>query len=309
MHRKMLCLLLCGVLAFPLAGCELTINGKQIFSTEHQEEEHIKEEKKTYSMDEIIEAIKIGKYSLKIDGEVVDTFIVEDIMNKIYEEPYWTGSLIDEHTVIITVYNKRDDRTKYISISADLDTGELQVVELLSDKLYTDDEAKEKFTEMLVEISDKVEKKQETEKKEEKKTEKKKETKKSDSQEGGMTFESQAPYGRCLGCNCALTKSGAYCSQCNELTGFRCATCQVPLRHYHELGKWEDDFCSNECMNHWYEEYARTNQKAYCMYCGKETTVGMTEQWFGCCSEICAVNYEGEQYEKYLKETGQWQYD
>ena len=124
-----------------------------------------------------------------------------------------------------------------------------------------------------------------------------------------MTFESQAPYGRCLGCNCALTKSGAYCSQCNELTGFRCATCQVPLRHYHELGEWEDDFCSNECMNHWYEEYARTNQKAYCMYCGKETTVGMTEQWFGCCSEICAVNYEGEQYEKYLKETGQWQYD
>ena len=113
-------------------------------------------------------------------------------------------------------------------------------------------------------------------------------------------FESEAPYGRCVGCNCALLEEGQnYCSQCNEKTGTVCAVCQVPLRHYHELGSWKDDFCSQECENHWYEEYARTNQKDYCDYCGKETTVGQTETWGGCCSEACAVGQEGDAYEEW----------
>lgn len=116
-------------------------------------------------------------------------------------------------------------------------------------------------------------------------------------------FESEAPYGRCKGCNCALLEDGqVYCSQCNEKTGTVCAVCGVALRHYHELGSWKDDFCSQECENHWYEEYARTNQKAYCSYCGKETTVGQTETYGGCCSEICAVNQEGYAFEDWEAE-------
>lgn len=116
-------------------------------------------------------------------------------------------------------------------------------------------------------------------------------------------FESQAPYGRCKGCNCALLEDGqVYCSQCNEKTGTTCAVCGVALRHYHELGSWKDDFCSQECENHWYEEYARTNQKAYCSYCGKETTVGQAETYGGCCSEICAVNQEGDAFEDWEAE-------
>lgn len=113
-------------------------------------------------------------------------------------------------------------------------------------------------------------------------------------------FESEAPYGRCKGCNCALLEDGqTYCSQCNEKTGTVCAVCGTSLRHYHELGSWKDDFCSQKCENKWYEEYARTNQKAYCSYCGKETTVGQAETYGGCCSEICAVNQEGDAFEEW----------
>ena len=52
--KKILCLLLCGALILPLAGCELTINGKQIFSTEPQEE-HIEEETHTAETSDKVE--------------------------------------------------------------------------------------------------------------------------------------------------------------------------------------------------------------------------------------------------------------
>ena len=265
--KKILCLLLCGALILPLAGCERTINGKQIFSTEpqeeHTEEEYVEEE--TYTIDKIIEMVKAGEYSLLMDGQVVDKFIIQDMMNKLYEEPYWTGSLIDEYNAHITVYNKQVEKTEYVKFNLNLQTGELIVVELLKDgKVLFDDEARTEFADMLVEISDKVEKKAE-----ENETEKK-ETKKKETD----------------------VKLDYVCAQCGK-------------QMYKSMlnSKHENDFCSVKCQDKWYATQKEMNEKKYnCLWCGAAMNEHQYNTWNGCCSEICAVNREGTAYENWERD-------
>lgn len=275
MNKKILCLLLCGVLIFPLTGCDsrLTINGKDVFNFTDNKEEEVTEETtdNTYTVDEIIEIVKVSKYTLRLDGEVVDVFVVQDIINAVFKESYWVGTMLDENNFRITVYSSTDtnnENTEHISFIVNLTTGRIEVCELLIDgKVYSDDDASAKFAEIMAELSDNVVKKEEVTSEKKKTTEKKKEED---------------------------IKLDYVCAQCNK-------------QMYKSMlsSKHENDFCSTTCQDKWYATQRELNEKKYkCEWCGTAMNQYQYDKWFGCCSEICAVNREGQEHENWERDNG-----
>ena len=129
MKRKLLCLVLCGVMALPLAGCELTINGKQILGKEEekqqqqiviklpteqeqeqeQEQETEKEEKKQEDVKLDYVCAQCGKqmYKSMLNGSHEDDFCSTTCQDEWYttqkemnENKYsclWCGAAMNEY--------------------------------------------------------------------------------------------------------------------------------------------------------------------------------------------------------------------
>lgn len=122
--RKILSLLLCGALILPLAGCELTINGKQILGkeeekqqrqiiiklpTEQKEEKQPKQEKKETDVKLDYVCAQCGKqmYKSMLNGSHENDFCSTTCQDKWYttqkemnEKKYnclWCGAAMNEH--------------------------------------------------------------------------------------------------------------------------------------------------------------------------------------------------------------------
>lgn len=278
MKRKLLCLVLCGVMTFPLAGCELTINGKKIFGKEEEKQQIViqppatKEEPtpaQQYTEEELIRMVKEGSYSLKLDGVVVDTFVVRDVIDAVYPEQHWTATATGNEARI-TVYTSSDITnadTEYMQFKVDLTTGKMEIIEVKMDGIeYTGADARAIFVDILAQLSDKVN----TEQPQQPKQEAKKEEKKKE----------------------ADVKLDYVCAQCGK-------------QMYKSMlnGSHENDFCSTTCQDKWYTTQREMNEKKYnCLWCGAAMNEHQYNTWNGCCSEICAVSREGTAYENYERD-------
>lgn len=309
MNKKIITLLLSGLLIIPLTGCNLVINGKEIFnfsinkSEEEIEEKDKKEvienteEERGFDDETIINMVKQGEYTLLIEQQEVDKFIINDIINKIFENPTWKVNRVgnNQYEIVIT-----DTDNEYIYFSLDLSTGVIEVTKLQKDNvLYEGENAKNKFANILLELSDKTKKETTTKEKENKKEQKKKEETvnkgfykgedgmyhcdkchevpskeeynsgvcdncKDDPMRDGH-MESVAPYGRCPKCNCANASDKGY-------QGDYCDDCFAKIKE---------------------EEYKEKHQYGDCIDCGVYLLKNQATLYGGRCPD-CYARYYGD---------------
>ena len=98
---------------------------------------------------------------------------------------------------------------------------------------------------------------------------------------------------------------------------YNCAYCGQQMKQSFVDGEWEDDFCSQECQDRFYEEQkqvlekqkeeANKKQQSTCKWCGKHYDPKNSNAWENekFCSKDCHVKYEEKQE---AKEAEQYKY-
>ena len=77
-----------------------------------------------------------------------------------------------------------------------------------------------------------------------------------------------------------------------------CAYCQEQMYEDMLNSSHEDSFCSVNCQDKWYQEQREINENKYnCLWCNGAMNQYQYDTYGGCCSELCAVQYEGMVYE------------
>lgn len=149
-------------------------------------------------------------------------------------------------------------------------------------------------------------------------------------QEEKKESKKQELQGKCCVCGTSVadTSPSAYCDACakekdelwEEEHMNNCQNCgemflKWELQAYGEFGRLCPS-CYDTMKNDPMADYGGKHQESwdpsdehiyYCEYCGKQATEDNYVKWDGCCCELCAVNREGDAYEQYLKDTGQWE--
>ena len=274
MNKKIICLLLCSLLTVSLTGCDshITINGKEIFSfnSDEKEEEKEQEQQQTYERnytdEQVINAVKDGTYTLTLtDTGEQHVFSFEEVLNKMYKDPLYVVSFsygTGMYRVMIT-----DNGTgEYVTV--EINETMLQIVQVCSDNvIYKDESAKNKFLDIVYNMflngeltDDKEQATNDIATEEQKKTDNN-----TKDQEGGMTFESQAPYGRCPMCNAANASDKGY-------QGDYCDDCFTKIKQ---------------------EEYEEKHKYGDCIDCGVYLTKNQSELYGGRCPD-CYARYYGD---------------
>lgn len=300
MNKKVLSLLLCGLLVMPLAGCELRINGKEIFSTEpeekieeklpveEEEQEEIIEHERKYTDEQVVRAVNVGTYTLTINttGEEIE-YTIEEVINGLYADPLYVVSYlsdVDQYKVMIT-----DNGTgRYITVV--IDETSLAIKQLCEDNdVYEEDEANNKLAQM---VYDNIYLKNkgngvEAEKKNEQQNKQK-----------------EVPQGKCIYCNGPLKDSDkkSVCSSCKndpmaqskgkhmESTApyGRCPKCNAA--HASEKD-YQGDYCDDCFAKIKQEEYNEKHKYGDCIDCGVYLTKNQASSYGGRCPDCYAKHY------------------
>lgn len=282
MNKKIFALLLSGMMIIPMTGCNahLTIGGKEIFNFSDEKEvqqeithEHNVDERK-YTDEEILSSLKEGTFVVNYkDTEY--KFILETLLNELYEDTTYTVTYIGNNVYNIQVGNS--DNSKFMEFELIGGTTTLSIVSYYDgNTLYTDEDANAMFTNTIAElienedIGNKEEEVKEEPKKEEEKEEPKQEKKQETPKICKWCYTNQLPSG---------SNENDKCQECQqENWNFYCNDCgkSMTLEEYWSYGH-DTGFCP-PCYDKYIqatttpEETVDDHKHYYCDRCGKDVT-------------------------------------
>ena len=300
MKRRALALVLAGLLVIPMTGCNANVRlfGKEIFTIDDKQgqdhiepdtQDRIEPNAQTPSKDEVLSLLISGNYTLSVDG-VDYVYRTEDMLNVLLDDkPIYNIELYEGTQYLVQAIN--EDETKFVTFLVDTTSSAIGIAEFYYDnQLTTGDSASivmatTIYNDYFNESTGVLEKKQPTTEEKQPKSgsssnipegtciycdgkleddDKKSVCKKCLEQMGGMTFESDAPYGRCPSCNGANASDKSY-------QGHYCDDCFAKIKE---------------------EEYKEKHQYGDCVDCGIVLTKRQAESYGGRCPECYARYYD-----------------
>ena len=276
MKKKVLSLMASGLLMLPMVGCNanLSVGGKEIFNFNdtqpEQYEEYQYEQEDEVIKDEILARLLVGEYTLYINEDEY-VYNTEEVLKALYDgnPQYKVEKYVGtQYSVQVSdVDNKNfvtflvDEIKEDIAIAEFNHNGEFFEGQDASDNLsYVI------YSELFNEEDATLTKKQYTTKEDTKKEQEKENIAKEEKKRKKLDTV--------------------------------CAYCQKQMYEDMLSSSHEDSFCSVNCQDKWYQEQREMNENKYnCLWCNGAMNQYQYDTYGGCCSELCAVQYEGMIYE------------
>lgn len=303
MNKKILSLVLCGIISMPMVGCNLNIttpSNEENVPKQYVEQQPVYEQEREYSDEEIIYFAEAGVYTISIDGYGEYEYEFGEVLNALFGEPQYSVQppVGDSEWYKLSVKGNASDMLLVMNVNFD----DLEIAKLHVDgQMYEGIDALDKFGKVIAQLI--LDGKLSTEGKEinnyEKNTEQKEEPKQEEKKEetkqetnNGFYKGSDGQY-HCNQCGTVPSKeeyNSGSCATCNGTAKYgHCPRCNVVLDgdKAHQWGYCDSCFADVKA-----EDWAEKTKYGYCVDCGVILTKNQAESYGDRCAECYAKHYD-----------------